>query len=373
MQLQESFHGSYISEHQSHNGNNESCTISFLISTYNRARYVEECVQQLLSIQTPYSFEVIVRDNGSEDNTKAVIEKINDPRLRYVRAPRNQGTISFLEVGKLANGEIITWLSDEDNFEYQHLDYVVNTFREDPACSVLVGGVTVGPHFTEVIFPEKMITDIAEALLFTLQFSGCGGVFIRGRLFKSNCDLHLPDTYEAYKTWNYYPIGFFATACLEQKLVTTSKILVRQARQAPTTNNWSDVGKTPGKPRALDPHYYPKSIYDRLYSDLVIVFEKKNVSLGSKLRIVRALIQSFRYQINALLHPGLIKLLSDNYPGSSVEAYQRHVQENHLHVVLVRKLWITYKITTLLLRFVIFYGGVALNPGSRSKPRRSGR
>lgn len=362
-----------MSKHQSQNANNESCTISFLISTYNRARYVEECVRHLLSVQTPYSFEVIVRDNGSEDDTKAVIEQISDPRLRYVRAPRNQGTVSFLEVGKLANGELITWLSDEDNFEYQHLDYVVRTFREDRACSVLVGGVTVGPHSTEVIFPEEIVSDIAEALLFTLQFSGCGGVFIRGKLFKSYCDIHLSDTYEAYQTWNYYPIGFFATACLEQKLITTSRILVRQARQAPTTNNWSDLGKTSGKPRALDPHYYPKSIYDRLYSDLIIVFGKKNVSLGSKLLITRRLIHSFNYQINELLHPGLIKLLSDNYPASSVAAYQRHIQEKQLHVVWVRKLWMSYKLTTLLLRLVIFYVGLMLSSGLRSRPRRNVR
>lgn len=373
MHLEGSFSGSAISAGQAYHTDNETCAISFLISTYNRAEYVEECVKELLSRQTPYSFEVIVRDNGSEDNTRALIERINDPRLRYVRSPKNQGTISFLEVGRLAKGRIITWLSDEDAFEHQHLAYVLDTFNNNSACSVLIGGVTVGPHSTEVIFPEKVVTNKADSLLFTLQFSGCGGVFIRRALFRANCDIYLDDAYEAYKTWNYYPIGFFATSCLEQNLITTSKVLVRQARHAPTTNNWSDVGKTLGKPSALDPHYYPKSICDRLYLDLTITFAKKDVSLRDKLKIARGLIRSFRYQIDGLLHPGLIKLLSDNYPKISVDAYQRHIQEKKLHVVWVRKLWIAYKLTSLLLRLVIFHAGLMLNRGVFPKLQKAGK
>lgn len=353
MQLQESFNSPYISGHQSHNKDDETCAISFLISTYNRARYVEACVRHLLSIQTPYSIEVIVRDNASEDNTKSIIERVNDPRLRYVRVPKNQGTISFLEIGRLARGEIITWLSDEDDFEYQHLDYIINTFRDDPACSILIGGVTVGAHSTEVVFPERVTTNPAEALVFTLQFSGCGGVFVRRELFKLNCDIYLVDPYEAYKTWNYYPIGFFATACFEQKLITTSKIVVRQTRQAPTTDNWSDVGNTSSAPSPLYPHYYPKSICDRLYSNLVIVFEKENLSIWAKLKVSVGLATSFTNQIDSVLHPGLIKLLSDNYPKKAVDEYQRHIQRKRLHVFLIRKLWIVYKLMSMPLRLIV--------------------
>lgn len=352
MRLPESFHRFQIPEHSSPNKNGESCAISFLISTYNRAPYVEACVRNLLSAETSHSIEVIVRDNGSGDDTKSVIEAINDTRLRYVRAPRNQGTISFLEVGRLARGEVITWLSDEDNFEYQHLDHIINTFKDDPTCSVLIGSVTVGPHSTEVIFPERVITNTAEALAFTLQFSGCGGLFIRGDLFRLNCNIHLADQYEAYKTWNYYPIGFFATTCFEQKLITTSRILVRQTRQAGTTNNWTDVENKTVALDILYPHYYPKSISDRLYSNLIIVFKKKNLDLRAKIKLSALLTESFINQINSILHPDLIKLLADNYPESVVEAYRNHIQKKHLDALLIRKAWIVYKLLSVLLRLV---------------------
>lgn len=351
MQLQESYTTPNIHDDQPFN--RDACAISFLISTYNRAPYVDSCVRHLLSIQTPYSIEVIVRDNGSEDNTKSVIEGIDDPRLRYVRAPRNQGTISFLEVGRLARGEIITWLSDEDDFEYQHLDYVINTFKNDPACSVVIGSVTVGPNSTEVIFPERVIYDDADALLSTLQFSGCGGVFVRGEIFKLNCDIQLANQHEAYQTWNYYPIGFFATACFEEKIITTPKIVVRQTRQAPTTDNWGEAGDSQPIPTSFYPHYYPKSISDRLFSNLITAFEKKNISLWAKLKISKGLIVRFIGQIDSVLHPSLIKLLSDNYPKSAVDAYKRHVQRKRLHVFLIRKLWIVYKLISVVLSLIV--------------------
>src|SRR5574338_1666987 len=210
MQLQESFMSAHTSDQASSNGLDQTCLVSFLVSTYNRASYVEACVRHLLAAHTPHSFEVIVRDNASPDNTRSVIEGISDPRLRYVRAPRNQGTISFLELGRLARGEIITWLSDEDDFDFQYLDYVIDTFRNDLSCSVLIGSVTVGPKSAEVIFPEKVATDLAEALTLTLRFSGCAGVFVRGELFKKHCDIQLTEQQAAYRAWNYYPIGFFA-------------------------------------------------------------------------------------------------------------------------------------------------------------------
>lgn len=355
MQLQESFNSPYNPDPQSHNKVDETCAISFLISTYNRACYVEACVRHLLSIQTPYSIEVIVRDNASEDNTKSIIESVSDPRLKYIRAPMNQSTISFLEVGRLAKGEVITWLSDEDDFEYEHLDYILSTFREDPACSVLIGSVTVGPNSTEVLFPERVIMNTSEALLCTLQFSGCGGVFVRGELFRSNCDIHLADQYEAYKTWNYYPIGFFATACFEQKLITTSTIVVRQTRQAPTTDNWSEVGNAFTAPTSLYPHYYPKSICDRLYSNLIIVLEKENLSTWAKLKISARLAVSFINQIDSVLHPDLIELLAVNYSKGSVDAYQRYIQRKGLHIFLIRKLWVVYQLLSMSLRFILYH------------------
>jgi glycosyltransferase involved in cell wall biosynthesis len=59
--------------------------VSAVIATYNTARYVGEAVESVLQ-QSMDDLELVVVDDGSTDDTPAVISKFkSDPRLRYVR------------------------------------------------------------------------------------------------------------------------------------------------------------------------------------------------------------------------------------------------------------------------------------------------
>ena len=52
-----------------------SIRISAIICTYNRSAYLKKAVQSLLDQTLPQEqYEVIVVDNGSTDNTKAIVE-----------------------------------------------------------------------------------------------------------------------------------------------------------------------------------------------------------------------------------------------------------------------------------------------------------
>jgi hypothetical protein len=56
--------------------------VSVAIATRNRAPYLRESIDSILN-QTFQEFEVIVVDDGSEDETRKTIEEIADPRVRY--------------------------------------------------------------------------------------------------------------------------------------------------------------------------------------------------------------------------------------------------------------------------------------------------
>ena len=115
--------------------------------------------------------EVIVRDNCSTDDTVALLREINDDRLKIHVAPENQGTINFFEISKLASGEIVTWLSDEDDFHLTELDYILSRFTETPACNVMFGGIDVGRN-GRVTLADEVITDPVRSLVHALSFSG---------------------------------------------------------------------------------------------------------------------------------------------------------------------------------------------------------
>src|SRR5262249_26969112 len=52
--------------------------------TYNRARYLGECLRSAL-VQGFGDFEIVVADDGSTDETADVVASLRDPRLRYLR------------------------------------------------------------------------------------------------------------------------------------------------------------------------------------------------------------------------------------------------------------------------------------------------
>lgn len=64
--------------------------VSVCIPSYRGAPYIDEAIRSVLA-QTYTNFELIVVDDASPDNTCAVVEKIQDARLRIVRHTTNAG------------------------------------------------------------------------------------------------------------------------------------------------------------------------------------------------------------------------------------------------------------------------------------------
>lgn len=314
--------------------------ISFLVCTRNRADTVHECVLGLLA-SPRWDFEVVVRDNYSTDNTLELLNGIQDARLKIYCAPENQGTLTFYEASKLATGDIVTWLSDEDSFQFPELDFILDQFRQDRECNVMFGGIIVGAKAREVRFPEATVTDTVQACITALSFSGCGGLFVRRAALPAANTFEVRSLEDAYVLWNYYPVGFFASRCLGRTLKMTSRIVVIQTRFARTTNNWSEA--SPSQSNTRVPHYYPDSVFERLASNIVNVFSKR-LPLPIKFRVTVRLIYLFRLQTASFSNPVFHNLLRENYAEETVRTYLTHVNSLRLNTAMGRNIWTIKKI-----------------------------
>jgi glycosyltransferase involved in cell wall biosynthesis len=58
--------------------------VSVLICVRNVEKYIADCIASILD-QTYRDFELIIVDDSSDDNTKKIIEKFKDERIRYFR------------------------------------------------------------------------------------------------------------------------------------------------------------------------------------------------------------------------------------------------------------------------------------------------
>ena len=87
---------------------------SIVIPTYNRALDLQLALYCILR-QSFSDFEIIVSDNCSTDNTRDVVSKFKDKKIRYLRNKKNIGVIpNIKKTIKYAKGEYVFLHSDDD-------------------------------------------------------------------------------------------------------------------------------------------------------------------------------------------------------------------------------------------------------------------
>jgi len=110
-----------------------SKTISVIIPAYNVEKYIEKCLQSVLS-QTYKELEVIVVNDGSTDDTGDIITKYSyDPRLIFIDQ-KNQGVTTARNNGiNAATGELISFVDSDDWLESDKYEKMYTVMIESKA------------------------------------------------------------------------------------------------------------------------------------------------------------------------------------------------------------------------------------------------
>lgn len=93
---------------------------SVVIPAYNRARVLPGAIDSVLQ-QTDQDFEIIVVDDGSTDNPRAVVEDFHDPRIRYEWKENGGGGSARNRGIDRARGRFVAFLDSDDVFLPHHL------------------------------------------------------------------------------------------------------------------------------------------------------------------------------------------------------------------------------------------------------------
>lgn len=87
--------------------------VSIVVPVYNVESYVEECIKSLCN-QTLKDLEIIVVDDGSNDNSINLVKKFDDKRIKII-SQKNSGLSSARNTGmKIAKGEYIAFVDSDD-------------------------------------------------------------------------------------------------------------------------------------------------------------------------------------------------------------------------------------------------------------------
>jgi hypothetical protein len=120
-------------------------TVSVLMPTFKHAAFITRALDSLLR-QTFHDWELLILDDGSPDDTEAVVAPyLADGRIRYHRWERNRGIGDALNyLTSLARGRYIAYLPSDDLYYPHHLERLVAALDADPDVYMAYGGVRYG-------------------------------------------------------------------------------------------------------------------------------------------------------------------------------------------------------------------------------------
>jgi len=177
--------------------------VSVIIPTYNRESSVGESILSVLN-QTYQNFELIIVDDGSTDNTKSVVSKIEDARIVLVTHQINKGASAARNTGiGTAKGELIAFLDSDDRWLPEKLKIQTDFLRSNPEYSSVSTGYykyNSNNGFTAST-PSKLKSSWPKHLLNTMDLSFGTTLLVKRTCFE-NVGL-LDESFPRHEDWDW--------------------------------------------------------------------------------------------------------------------------------------------------------------------------
>lgn len=123
---------------------NEVPLVSFVLLSYNYARYIGDTIQSVLQQEGGFPFELIVVDDASSDDSVEVISAFQDPRIRLIRHETNQGHAATVTDGlRAARGKYVARIDSDDRYRPYFLQEVVPILNADADVGLVYGDAAI--------------------------------------------------------------------------------------------------------------------------------------------------------------------------------------------------------------------------------------
>ncbi len=122
--------------------------ISVILCTYNREKYLRNCINSVLD-QTFKDWELVVVDDGSEDNT---FEIVNDyiqklPNIYYLKHQNRKPWYARNSGIQASFGKYITFIDSDDLYKPNHLESRLEYMKAHPEVDLISGGIELEEDF----------------------------------------------------------------------------------------------------------------------------------------------------------------------------------------------------------------------------------
>ncbi len=118
--------------------------VSFVVLSYNYARYIGETIRSILEQEGDHDFEIIVVDDASTDNSREVIAAFRDPRIRYFQHEKNLGHAATVTDGlREARGRYVARIDSDDRYRPAFLNETVPILEQHDGVGLVYGDAAI--------------------------------------------------------------------------------------------------------------------------------------------------------------------------------------------------------------------------------------
>lgn len=182
--------------------NNDDIFFSIVIPTYNRSYFVLKIVESFQK-QSYSNFELIIIDDGSTDNTRAIIESINDSRIKYFWKENGERGSARNYGAKLATGNYINYFDSDDIAYSNHLEKAVEAIKQLKYPMMFHLGYEMRNENKELIYRHKAINGSANERILKVNYINPNPLFVHRDTLSNvtyNCDPKISGT----EDWLYH-------------------------------------------------------------------------------------------------------------------------------------------------------------------------
>jgi glycosyltransferase involved in cell wall biosynthesis len=158
--------------------------VSVIIITYNGAKRIKFCLNSIIKQNYPKNkYEIIIVDDGSQDNNLEIISKFK--KIQLFQHRKNKGIPFGRNTGiKNAKGEIIVYIDDDCIADKNWLKELIKPYSDDSVIGV--GGFTKAN--TPETFAEKYMANMEYGNPAPIQLRKKNNIFARFFIYLKHMD-----------------------------------------------------------------------------------------------------------------------------------------------------------------------------------------
>ena len=231
--------------------------ISIIIPVYNKSKLINRCLDSIYNQTTDYSYEVVLVDDGSTDNSVELIKARTESNI-ILFEQQNAGPSAARNKGvELSHGKYCAYLDADDYWEDSFIEKTVSFLEEHKdcvavnvaQCHLTISGERVAPVCYND-YSHPFVLDDFFSFWATFMHVCTGSVVIRSEVIKQiggmRTDLRITEDLEfwalvsTYGRWGFIPEILFVSDGVETITDQTEWLKKMQIRwnNAPSVADW---------------------------------------------------------------------------------------------------------------------------------------